>query len=389
MHPGRTPEAPRGKELEDLAVALMSMSGYYLSPRLVQRPYGDDEVLELDALAVRLTGRDGATHRVVVEAKSGTSWGYSQVFKLLGQKVYLGAGHALFIVSGCEADRVDRVDDRFRGLELHAVHVPGTVRGAAAWPLWLKLADRGLIPSASPPTAAALSNAIRSASRRRLAEDTLRRAVRNSGHSAVLANAAYLIKACDDVGLMVADPGARLLALWAMRDRWWWLGQDAAEEEAQGIGGSARTPDGDRIVAEAGKSIKAYPIVQAMLLAGLRVQLDILLALTEIAIGSSSRYRLRDLPVRLALAARAVRQLPAPEAVPWLTQQTVWHWGGVLDRRDLAQLATEAGLSTDAVFSVFPVVGRLFRNWKADMPPEETLRRKSKRREQGDRPGFG
>src|SRR4030081_2226929 len=139
-------EAPRGKALEDLAVALMSVSGYYISAQLMERPYGDDEVLELDALAIRLTGRAGgeATHRVTVEAKSGTSWGYSQVFKLLGQKEYLGAGNALYIVSGCDPVRVDRVDDRFQHLGLHAVYVPGPPSGADRWTIWERLADRGL-----------------------------------------------------------------------------------------------------------------------------------------------------------------------------------------------------------------------------------------------------
>jgi hypothetical protein len=377
-------EAPRDKQLEDLAVAIMSLSGYYLSPRLVQRPYGDDEVLELDALAVRLSGRPGCVtpHRVVVEAKSGTSWGYSQVFKLLGQKVYLGSGHAVFVVSACDAGRVDRVDGRFGHLELHAVHVPGPVGTASAWPLWQRLADRGLATSAVPPPPRALALATRAAGRRRVAEDALRRAVRDPGHSAVLANAAHLIKATDDVGLTVADPGARLLALWAMRDRWQRLGQEAAEEQAQGIGGSARTPEGDRIVAEAGRSATAHPLVQAMLLAGLRVQLDILLALTEIAAGPPSRHSVHALPMPLLRAARALRRLPAAGTLPWLAQQTVWHWAGSLRRADLAQLATEAELSADSAFALLHVAGQLYRNWKTDMPPEETLRRRSKRREQ-------
>lgn len=57
-----------------------------------------------------------------------------------------------------------------------------------------------------------------------------------------------LVKTTDDVGLMLADPGARLLALWGMRDRWWRLGQDAAEEEAQGPSASGRTPEGIRVL---------------------------------------------------------------------------------------------------------------------------------------------
>jgi len=377
-------EAPRDKQLEDLAVAIMSLSGYYLSPRLVQRPYGDDEVLELDALAVRLTGRPGRVtpHRVVVEAKSGTSWGYSQVFKLLGQKAYLGAAHATFVVSACDASRVDRVDGRFGHLELHAVHVPGPVGTASAWPLWRRLADRGLVASAVPPPPGALAGAARAAGWRRAAEDALRRAVRNPGHSTALANAAHLIKATDDVGLMVADPGARLLALWAMRDRWQRLGQEAAEEQAQGIGGSARTPEGASIVAEAGRSPTAHPLVQALLLAGLRVQLDILLALTEIAAGAPSRHSIETLPTPLLRAARALRRLPTAGTLPWLAQQTVWHWGGTLRRSDLAQLAIEAEVSADAAFALLHVADRLYRNWKTDMPAEETLRRRSKHREQ-------
>jgi hypothetical protein len=377
-------EAPRDKSLEDLAVATMSLSGYYVSRTLVQRPYGDDEVLELDALAVRLGGQQGLTtpHRVVVEAKSGASWGYSQVFKLLGQKIYLGAEHALFVVSGCDARRVDRVDGRFRHLDLHAVHVPSGADSAQTWPLWQRLADRGLTTSPTPPLPAALDGAMRAAGRRRAAEETLRRAVRKPGHSAVLTNADHLIRATDDVGLMVADPGARLLALWGMRSRWQRLGHEAAEEQAHGVGGSLRSQDGLRIVEEAGRSTTAHPMVQAMLLAGLHVQLDILLALAEIAGGAPSRHKVESLPAPLRRAARALQQLPSAGALPWLAQQTVWHCGGILRRPNLKELATRVDLPIEIAFAQLQVAGRLYRTWKADMPPAETLRRKNKRREQ-------
>jgi hypothetical protein len=377
-------DAPRGKELEDATVALMSLSGYYLSARLVERPYGDDEVLELDALAVRLAGQAGgnAAHRVTLEAKSGTGWGYSQVFKLLGQKQYLGAGHAVYVVSGCDPVRVDRVDERFRHLGLHAVHVPGPVSAAGSWPLWQRLADRGLVTSAVPPSADALAAATRAATRRRLAEDTLRRSVREPGYSAALADAAHLMKATDDVGLQLADPGARLLALWAMRGRWQRLGQQAAEEEAQGAGASGHTPEGNRILTEAGRSARAHPLVQAMLLAGLRVQLDILLALTELSVGSPSRHHIDELPDPLPHTCRALRRLPSAEALPWLAQQVVWHWGGTLRRPDLTAFAADAGLPAEAAFALLNVASRLHRNWHAAMPPEATLHRKSKRREQ-------
>jgi hypothetical protein len=54
----------------------------------------------------------------------------------------------------------------------------------------------------------------------------------------------------------------------------------------------------------------------------------------------------------------------------------------VLSRTDLAQLAADAGLSADAAFSVLNVAGQLYRNWKTEMPSEESLRRTNKRREQ-------
>jgi hypothetical protein len=230
-------EAPRGKYLEDLTVALMSVSGYYVSARLIERPYGDDEVLELDALAVRLTGQAGSvTHGVTVEAKSGASWGYSQVFKLLGQKEYLRCGNALFVVSACDPTRADRVDERFRHLGLHAVYVPGPLSGANGWAMWQRLADRGLVTSAISPAVPVLIQATVAATRRRLAEEALRRATRKPGHSMALADAASIMRATDDVGLQIADPGARLLALWDMRSSWQRLGRLAAEEEVQGQG---------------------------------------------------------------------------------------------------------------------------------------------------------
>jgi hypothetical protein len=379
----RGEEAPRGKALEDLAVAVMSVSGYYMSAQLVERPYGDDEVLELDALAVRLGGRAGGevAHRVTVEAKSGTGWGYSQVFKLFGQKEYLRAGNALFVVSGCESARVDRVDDRFGRLGLHAVHVPGPLSGASSWRMWQRLADRGLAASAVAPSQLALIRATRAAARRRLAEEALRRAVRNPGHSAALADAAHLMKATDDVGLHLADPGARLLALWSMRDFWRRLGSLAAEEETQGAGAYGRTPEGERILSEAGRLKDAYPLVQAMQLAALRVQLDILLALTEMSVGCPSRYHIDELPQPLRNSCRLLQQLSSPQALPWLAQQTVWHWGGTLQRPDLPALAADAALPADVVFGLLRVANQLYSNWYARMPPEDSLRRRNKRRE--------
>ena len=49
-------------------------------------------------------------------------------------------------------------------------------------------------------------------------------------------------------------------------------------------------------------------------------------------------------------AARALRKQPAAEALPWLAQQTAWHWGGMLRRSDLARLAADAGLAAEAAF---------------------------------------
>lgn len=182
--------------------------------------------------------------------------------------------------------------------------------------------------------------------------------------------------------LQLADPGARLLALWAMRGRSQRLGQQAAEEEAQGAGASRHTPEGNRILGEAARSARAHPLVQAMLLAGLRVQLDILPAITELSVGSPSRHHIDDLPDPLPHTCRALRRLPSAEALPWLAQQVVWHWGGTLRRPDLAALAAGAELPAEAAFALLKAASRLHRNWHAATPPEATLHRKNKRREQ-------
>jgi len=105
-------------------------------------------------------------------------------------------------------------------------------------------------------------------------------------------------------------------------------------------------------------------------------------ALTELSVGSPSRHQIDELPAPLRHASQSLRKLPSAEILPWLAQQAVWHWGGTLRRPDLTALAAYARLPAEAAFALLNVAGQLHGNWHTAMPPEATLHRKSKRREQ-------
>lgn len=373
--------APQNKGLEDLGVALMSVLGYYVTSSLVDRPYGDSEVLEIDALAIRVGPRAaGGTQRVLVEAKSGERWGYSDVFKLLGQKQYTSATHALLLVSGGGAERAGRVDRRFSRFDLHAIHVAGSVADASSWTLWQQLADRGLSASPACPDLSALSAASAAATRRRKANEFLASELKRPGHSVVLIGAGHLVKSLNDATLNFADPSARLLALWALRDEWRDLRRQAAEEEAQGPGASGVTQEGNNVLAAASNRARRYPLVQALMLVALRAQLEILLALTELTVSGGRNQTANPLPPALLRAGRDLSRTAAPEALPVVAQQLVWHWGGILRSHELTALALEAALPADEVFRLLQVAAELFKDWQSESLQPKGINSKDLRR---------
>jgi len=87
------PKSPSGEQYEDLVAACLRALGYFVETRLTLREVSK-EVLEVDAVATPSGG--SVADRILVEAKKdGISFG--NVFKLYGQRMYLGIGKACLV----------------------------------------------------------------------------------------------------------------------------------------------------------------------------------------------------------------------------------------------------------------------------------------------------
>lgn len=81
----RLPARPANQDYEDFLTASLTALGYFTETRLKLRK-GTLEIGELDIVASPVG--EGASDRILFEAKSGKS-GYSDLFKVFGQKTYL------------------------------------------------------------------------------------------------------------------------------------------------------------------------------------------------------------------------------------------------------------------------------------------------------------
>jgi hypothetical protein len=100
---------PTGLELEDYVAGLLQADGYYVEKGIVDR--GDTSVLELDIVATDY--RSGTPRRKIFEIKSGKNWGFSDIFKFLGWKTYLGedvVDEAYFITANIPEDKKQSIE---------------------------------------------------------------------------------------------------------------------------------------------------------------------------------------------------------------------------------------------------------------------------------------
>jgi len=79
--PVKLPDVPKGKELEDFVSAALQASGHY-----IEKNIEEPQVMELDIVATEYLS--GLPKKKLYEVKSG-DWGFPDVFKILGQMLYL------------------------------------------------------------------------------------------------------------------------------------------------------------------------------------------------------------------------------------------------------------------------------------------------------------
>ena len=81
----KLPEIPTGLYLEDYVAAFLQCGGFYTEKSLVES--GETQVMELDIMAWKPV--DQPPQHTLFEVKGG-DWGFSDIFKVVGWKTYLG-----------------------------------------------------------------------------------------------------------------------------------------------------------------------------------------------------------------------------------------------------------------------------------------------------------
>ena len=103
--------------------ALLQCGGYFVEKNIVER--GPRDVLELDIVTTHYEG--GVPFRQLFEIKSG-NWGFSDIFKLLGWKTYLGpkmVDKAYFVATRLRDDaNASYMYEKFNTFDIELVAVP-------------------------------------------------------------------------------------------------------------------------------------------------------------------------------------------------------------------------------------------------------------------------
>jgi len=90
---------PAGDDLEDYVAALFQAAGYFVEKNLVERDPSD--ILELDIVATNYG--EEQSRSILVEVKGGT-WGYPDLFKVVGWMRYLNQPRGAIFVKTSEKD---------------------------------------------------------------------------------------------------------------------------------------------------------------------------------------------------------------------------------------------------------------------------------------------
>lgn len=136
------------------------------------------------------------------------------------------------------------------------------------------------------------------------------------------------------------------------------------------------------MLGRASQSFGAHPLVQAQMLLVTRVQLEITLAVVELAVAGSHNAAAGRLPAAVARALHGLAQARVSPQLALLVQQVIWYSGGSLRRWELDVIAADLELKPEEVFLQLRVLSELFRgDWKAFMPSLASLVRKNNKRQ--------
>jgi hypothetical protein len=94
----KLPDTPQGHELEEYVAAYFQTSGYYVDKNITE-----DNVLELDVVTTDYAS--GVPSGTLIEVKSGTTWGFSDLFKVFGWMHYLSIPRGALFATAAPPDK--------------------------------------------------------------------------------------------------------------------------------------------------------------------------------------------------------------------------------------------------------------------------------------------
>ncbi|MEZ4412432.1 MAG: hypothetical protein R2910_05565 [Gemmatimonadales bacterium] len=343
------PDIPaNGDQFEDYVAALFQCGGYFVQRGVTERDPTD--VLELDAVVTDYDVQP--PEALIVEAKSGTKWGYPDLFKVVGWLRYLHMSRGCFLVQTVPR-RMDfaKRQARAAGLDVALVHLeePDLTAGFVA------------AGFSEAPTETALNVWRFSYLIERSLLTCIHEAKKNAPTQAGPRAIWDYYNLINNSLFFEPDDYERVTALYAAFGQHPKLALGVARE----IGGGgfdceAEDPKNPQIRDALYRC--AYPVLQACIYFEHRARLAILKAVVDIVLlapapkvilkaGDSGWTQLELLPVNIRQAVETLRAHPAVRHYPRFWQVFLWGCGGFLlrDREDdeFRWLSTQTGVPVE------------------------------------------
>ncbi len=360
------PNIPKDKHLEDYVAALLQQSGYFVEKSALER--GETEVLELDIVATHYPNQ--VASRILIEVKSG-DWGFSDIFKLLGWKTYLGPeklDRAFFVASQVPTGtpiKFFKEKCKQLGITLVAVPDPETIE--------VELMAAGLM---SDP----VTHVDRSVWQFSFwMERATQRVVSNARKSAKGASGPGSIYQYQELikngVVLTGDVRERLSLLYKAHFEHPELSKDVANEMDHVLP-TAKWPAGTHW-REAFQDCK-HPLVQAAMYYQQKARLAILKGAVDYACqelnGSLPKEKtikisgfdipLTSLPSSFGATVKAIKSLQSFERIPQLWQSFMWKWGAffLVEKLEdeIATLSNEAKMPLESAKEALLLFDELF-----------------------------
>jgi hypothetical protein len=364
----KLPDVPQGKELEDYVAALLQCAGYFVEKNIIER--GRVEVLELDMVATDYI--DDLPKRLLFEVKSG-NWGFSDIFKLLGWKTYMGPDKidsAYFVATGLNTDKpIDFFKEKCEqlGIFLLAVYDHNQIEQA--------LIDTAIISNRCNELDHALWRY--SLWIERVMLNTVANS-RRSDHGTKGPDEVYNYQELVKNGIaLTGDVRERVAALYEAHFNHQWLAKAVAAE----LDGTVYNADSAPEIGEHWRKALYngdYLLIQAALYYQHKARLGILKGAVDYAClertGTLPKEKVikflglempvHPLPPNFHKTVEVVQSIEHFEKIPALWQIFLWKWGGffLVDQEidERSKLADEAGMPLDAANRALELFGDLF-----------------------------